>query len=227
VPCGIGSRQQRVPSRRLGSKQVPGQAGDASAAAATARARPGGQSRHAGTGGIIVAFACARPHGHRGMALFFSFLSPRASRALVGGRCSCSALLCSALSARLPSSLRVSYPSRSLGDAEKRRRERQNLAGFVRNPFLVWTRTPARYNTGNHNVLTGSEPTDIHLRRCSPSFPPLLVRCSPGAEPDARQARCVHYRRKCKIRAPCCGEVFDCRHCHNEAKVRNSLRVIS
>jgi hypothetical protein len=138
----------------------------------------------------------------------------------------CSALLCS-LSARLPSSLRVSYPSRSLGDAEKRRRERQNLAGFVRNPFLVWKRTPARYNTGNRSVLTGSEPTDIHLRRCSPSFPPLLVRCSPGAEPDARQARCVHYRRKCKIRAPCCGEVFDCRHCHNEAKVRNSLRVIS
>jgi RING finger/CHY zinc finger protein 1 len=34
---------------------------------------------------------------------------------------------------------------------------------------------------------------------------------------------CVHYRRKCKIRAPCCGEVFDCRHCHNEAK--DSLEV--
>ncbi|XP_066400618.1 E3 ubiquitin-protein ligase RZFP34-like isoform X3 [Miscanthus floridulus] len=34
---------------------------------------------------------------------------------------------------------------------------------------------------------------------------------------------CAHYRRKCKIRAPCCGEVFDCRHCHNEAK--DSLEV--
>lgn len=31
--------------------------------------------------------------------------------------------------------------------------------------------------------------------------------------------RCTHYRRRCKIRAPCCDEVFDCRHCHNEAKV--------
>ena len=31
--------------------------------------------------------------------------------------------------------------------------------------------------------------------------------------------RCSHYRRRCKIRAPCCDEVFDCRHCHNEAKV--------
>ncbi|KAJ0083782.1 hypothetical protein Patl1_30569 [Pistacia atlantica] len=34
---------------------------------------------------------------------------------------------------------------------------------------------------------------------------------------------CSHYRRRCKIRAPCCGEIFDCRHCHNEAK--NSLEI--
>ncbi|XP_033138265.1 E3 ubiquitin-protein ligase RZFP34 isoform X2 [Brassica rapa] len=38
-----------------------------------------------------------------------------------------------------------------------------------------------------------------------PSFPSFVFRCS-------------HYRRRCKIRAPCCDEVFDCRHCHNEAK---------
>eukprot|EP00249_Psilotum_nudum_P010987 c22894_g1_i1 orf=915-1868(+) len=29
---------------------------------------------------------------------------------------------------------------------------------------------------------------------------------------------CVHYRRRCRIKAPCCDSVFDCRHCHNEAK---------
>lgn len=34
---------------------------------------------------------------------------------------------------------------------------------------------------------------------------------------------CSHYRRRCKIRAPCCDEIFDCRHCHNEAK--NSLET--
>ncbi|KAJ0980690.1 hypothetical protein J5N97_008945 [Dioscorea zingiberensis] len=28
---------------------------------------------------------------------------------------------------------------------------------------------------------------------------------------------CQHYKRRCKIRAPCCGEVFPCRHCHNES----------
>lgn len=27
---------------------------------------------------------------------------------------------------------------------------------------------------------------------------------------------CEHYRRRCKIRAPCCDRVFPCRHCHNE-----------
>ncbi|OIW08413.1 hypothetical protein TanjilG_03089 [Lupinus angustifolius] len=30
-------------------------------------------------------------------------------------------------------------------------------------------------------------------------------------------------KRRCKIRAPCCDEVFDCRHCHNEAK--NSVEI--
>ncbi|XP_031258209.1 E3 ubiquitin-protein ligase MIEL1-like isoform X1 [Pistacia vera] len=29
--------------------------------------------------------------------------------------------------------------------------------------------------------------------------------------------RCEHYRRRCKIRAPCCDKIFPCRHCHKEA----------
>eukprot|EP00898_Chlorokybus_atmophyticus_P007669 jgi/Chlat1/7903/Chrsp66S07201 len=32
------------------------------------------------------------------------------------------------------------------------------------------------------------------------------------------QHGCTHYRRRCRIRAPCCDEVFSCRHCHNELK---------
>ncbi|KAL5561548.1 hypothetical protein UlMin_031295 [Ulmus minor] len=28
---------------------------------------------------------------------------------------------------------------------------------------------------------------------------------------------CEHYKRRCKIRAPCCDQIFSCRHCHNEA----------
>ncbi|KAK1315674.1 hypothetical protein QJS10_CPA05g00510 [Acorus calamus] len=28
---------------------------------------------------------------------------------------------------------------------------------------------------------------------------------------------CKHYSRRCKIRAPCCNEIFSCRHCHNDS----------
>uniref|UniRef100_J3N350 CHY-type domain-containing protein n=1 Tax=Oryza brachyantha TaxID=4533 RepID=J3N350_ORYBR len=42
-------------------------------------------------------------------------------------------------------------------------------------------------------------------------------------ELNSEQHGCAHYTRGCKIRAPCCGEVFDCRHCHNDAK--NSLEI--
>ncbi|MQL96703.1 hypothetical protein Taro_029379, partial [Colocasia esculenta] len=39
---------------------------------------------------------------------------------------------------------------------------------------------------------------------------------------------CKHYRRRCKIRAPCCNQVFTCRHCHNESVVFHfSLNVFS
>ncbi|XP_068657641.1 E3 ubiquitin-protein ligase SRFP1-like [Aristolochia californica] len=31
---------------------------------------------------------------------------------------------------------------------------------------------------------------------------------------------CKHYRRICRIRAPCCCKIFSCRHCHNEAMFR-------
>ncbi|XP_066385027.1 E3 ubiquitin-protein ligase RZFP34-like isoform X1 [Miscanthus floridulus] len=39
----------------------------------------------------------------------------------------------------------------------------------------------------------------------------------------AVQHGCAHYSRGCSVVAPCCGQVFACRHCHNDAK--NSLEV--
>ncbi|KAH0465813.1 hypothetical protein IEQ34_005916 [Dendrobium chrysotoxum] len=33
---------------------------------------------------------------------------------------------------------------------------------------------------------------------------------------------CKHYKRRCKIRAPCCNEIFHCRHCHNESMVQSN-----
>lgn len=32
---------------------------------------------------------------------------------------------------------------------------------------------------------------------------------------------CRHYRRRARLVAPCCGEAFWCRHCHNEARAAN------
>ncbi|KAJ8429393.1 hypothetical protein Cgig2_002015 [Carnegiea gigantea] len=57
------------------------------------------------------------------------------------------------------------------------------------------------------------------------------LKCSEDAINDVNDVRdkgymkygCQHYRRRCRIRAPCCGEVFDCRHCHNEAM--NNIKV--
>lgn len=45
---------------------------------------------------------------------------------------------------------------------------------------------------------------------------------TPGAsEPPAVLTTngCVHYRRNCKLRAPCCGELFTCRLCHDLVKL--------
>ncbi|KAL5791733.1 hypothetical protein ACOSP7_000327 [Xanthoceras sorbifolium] len=41
----------------------------------------------------------------------------------------------------------------------------------------------------------------------------------PQTKQDAGKLQhgCEHYRRRCKIRAPCCYKIFPCRHCHNEA----------
>jgi hypothetical protein len=35
---------------------------------------------------------------------------------------------------------------------------------------------------------------------------------------DDGEPGCGHYRRRCRLVAPCCSEVFWCRHCHNESK---------
>uniref|UniRef100_A0A804RDX5 E3 ubiquitin-protein ligase MIEL1 n=1 Tax=Zea mays TaxID=4577 RepID=A0A804RDX5_MAIZE len=37
---------------------------------------------------------------------------------------------------------------------------------------------------------------------------------------------CEHYRRRCKIVAPCCNQVFPCRHCHNEATASGDRHTI-
>ncbi|CAD7698853.1 unnamed protein product, partial [Ostreobium quekettii] len=40
----------------------------------------------------------------------------------------------------------------------------------------------------------------------------------PGGSKAEGGDGCEHYRRRCRLVAPCCGEVFWCRHCHDAAK---------
>lgn len=43
------------------------------------------------------------------------------------------------------------------------------------------------------------------------------------ADREKGEHGCTHYRRRCRLVAPCCGEVFWCRHCHNESKSQDEM----
>lgn len=58
---------------------------------------------------------------------------------------------------------------------------------------------------------------DTPLQNNPQDFGKSLHGFSDCFDDDDRNARCNHYRRRCKIRAPCCNQIFFCRHCHNEA----------
>lgn len=47
--------------------------------------------------------------------------------------------------------------------------------------------------------------------------------CTEALDRGYLEYGCSHYRRRCRIIAPCCNEMFDCRHCHNEYK--NNINV--
>lgn len=49
----------------------------------------------------------------------------------------------------------------------------------------------------------------------------LADHASPSACADTErevERGCEHYKRGCKLRAPCCGELFSCRFCHDKVK---------
>ena len=65
----------------------------------------------------------------------------------------------------------------------------------------------------------------VGSRGAACSTPSAAAAQAPGAA-ELAEARergrgeygCAHYRRRCRLVAPCCGEVFTCRHCHNEKR---------
>lgn len=78
----------------------------------------------------------------------------------------------------------------------------------------------------DHIVVAKATKTKIALIMCIGSF--IVCTCyyflsiisiTISLMHNMNYCRCVHYKRRCKIRAPCCNQIFYCRHCHNEAMV--------
>lgn len=76
--------------------------------------------------------------------------------------------------------------------------------------------------SGSGNVRAGSEKKELAGGSSDSVSPPDSAASLTPEELAAQKGRmkhgCSHYRRRCRLRAPCCNEVFTCRHCHNEAK---------
>ncbi|KAJ9531488.1 hypothetical protein QJQ45_021953 [Haematococcus lacustris] len=58
-----------------------------------------------------------------------------------------------------------------------------------------------------------------HVLQALPRIPSMPGPCA--ASRGFKEHGCSHYRRRCKLLAPCCGEFVWCRHCHNAAKSDN------
>ncbi|CAK9164525.1 unnamed protein product [Ilex paraguariensis] len=81
-------------------------------------------------------------------------------------------------------------------------------------------------NSEVNNVEAAESYTQHSHGECMPTEEPTNVAKTTGTELLDRgylKYGCSHYQRRCRIRAPCCNEVFDCRHCHNEAK--NNINI--
>ncbi|KAI3867932.1 hypothetical protein MKW92_013358 [Papaver armeniacum] len=67
----------------------------------------------------------------------------------------------------------------------------------------------------------GSGDNELDFEKLNQSFSALTVEADSADNErldfEKMVHGCEHYRRRCRIRAPCCNEIYHCRHCHNEA----------
>lgn len=77
---------------------------------------------------------------------------------------------------------------------------------------------------GEVDMDAGADPEMEGLPAVGPASAPSSNSALPlspeeqAAQKGRMEHGCSHYRRRCRLRAPCCDEVFTCRHCHNDAK---------
>jgi hypothetical protein len=88
-------------------------------------------------------------------------------------------------------------------EAEREQYTRREIRAIQRDTTLTQQerdRAIQQLMTSIYNPLPSSSP-----------LPPLIV--------TTEMHGCIHYKRHCQIKAPCCGQFFSCRHCHNEQVV--------
>lgn len=87
---------------------------------------------------------------------------------------------------------------------------------------------PLQFECNDRNLITEKDVHNLpsneeHMHGEKSSQSPDHKKINDLRERGYMEYGCQHYRRRCRIRAPCCNEIFDCRHCHNEAKVSKCL----
>jgi hypothetical protein len=100
------------------------------------------------------------------------------------------------------------------------RRKTPRRVARIASPRHRWS-TTGRLAAGSAGWASGSSRPAVHALLSGLFFfffPEMFWLCTAPID-----RRCKHYRRRCRIRAPCCNDVF---HCHNEATVRPLLCIM-
>lgn len=86
------------------------------------------------------------------------------------------------------------------------------MPAILRNTKLYVLQAQSTYAEGTEDMSVSSS-----------SAPPDSQSAVELAGREKGEHGCVHYRRRCRLVAPCCGELFWCRHCHNETKSQDEM----
>ncbi|KAK8470920.1 hypothetical protein PHAVU_003G094000 [Phaseolus vulgaris] len=94
-------------------------------------------------------------------------------------------------------------------ESEIRKVYRDSTLDPRRKAYLVQNLMTSRWIAAQQKLpkAPSGESSSKQIEGCSPSF----------RDPEKQIFGCEHYKRNCKFRATCCGKLFTCRFCHDNA----------
>ncbi|KAK7314573.1 hypothetical protein VNO77_33099 [Canavalia gladiata] len=94
-------------------------------------------------------------------------------------------------------------------ESEIRKVYRDSTLDPRRKAYLVQNLMTSRWIAAQQKLpkTPSGESSSKQIEGCSPSF----------RDPEKQVFGCEHYKRNCKLRAACCGKLFTCRFCHDNA----------